>query len=201
MKCKILEKAGEMFLTFGFKSVTMDDIADELGISKKTIYANYKNKTVLIEEATMSLFEMISHGIDCICELEKNPIEELFEIKNFIHTNLKDEKSSPHYQLQKYYPTIFHTLKMRQLELMDSCVKQNLNRGVTLGLYRKEIDLDFISRIYFIGVTGIKDEETFPNNQFEKRHLTNCFLNYHIRAIATEKGKQKLEKLLLKNEK
>ena len=201
MKCKILEKAGEMFLNFGFKSVTMDDIADELGISKKTIYANYKNKTVLIEEATMSLFEMISHGIDCICELEKNPIEELFEIKNFIHTNLNDEKSSPHYQLQKYYPTIFHTLKMRQLELMDSCVKQNLNRGVDLGLYRKEIDLDFISRIYFIGVAGIKDEETFPISQFEKKHLTNCFLNYHIRAIATEKGKQKLEKLLLKNEK
>lgn len=201
MKCKILEKAGEMFLNFGFKSVTMDDIADELAISKKTIYANYKNKTVLIEAATMSLFEMISHGIDCICELEKNPIEELFEIKNFIHTNLKDEKSSPHYQLQKYYPTIFHSLKMRQLELMESCVKQNLTRGIDLGLYRKEIDLDFISRIYFIGVTGIKDEETFPSDQFEKKHLTNCFLNYHIRAIATEKGKQKLEKLLLKNEK
>ena len=201
MKCKILEKAGEMFLNFGFKSVTMDDIADELAISKKTIYANYKNKTVLIEAATMSLFEMISHGIDCICELEKNPIEELFEIKNFIHTNLKDEKSSPYFQLQKYYPSIFHSLKMRQLELMDTCVKQNLTRGVDLGLYRKEIDLDFISRIYFIGVTGIKDEETFPINQFEKRHLTNCFLNYHIRAIATEKGKQKLEKLLLKNEK
>lgn len=201
MKCKILEKAGEMFLNFGFKSVTMDDIADELAISKKTIYANYKNKTVLIEAATMSLFEMISHGIDCICELEKNPIEELFEIKSFIHTNLKDEKSSPYYQLQKYYPSIFHTLKMRQLDLMDSCVKQNLTRGVDLDLYRKEIDLDFISRIYFIGVTGIKDEETFPSDQFDKKHLTNCFLNYHIRAIATEKGKQKLEKLLLKNEK
>ena len=143
---------------------------------------------------------MISHGIDCICELEKNPIEELFEIKNFIHTNLKDEKSSPYYQLQKYYPTIFQPLKMRQLELMDSCVKQNLKRGVDLGLYRKEIDLDFISRIYFIGVTGIKDEETFPVNQFDKKHLTNCFLNYHIRAIATEKGILKLEKLLLKNE-
>ena len=200
MKCKILEKAGEMFLNFGFKSVTMDDIADELGISKKTIYAHYKNKTVLIEAVTMSLFEIISHGIDCICELEKNPIEELFEIKNFIHTNLKDEKSSPYYQLQKYYPTIFHPLKMRQLELMDSCVTLNLKRGVDLGLYRKNIDIEFITRIYFIGVTGIKDEETFPSEQFDKRHLTTRFLNYHIRAIATEKGILKLEKLLLKNE-
>ncbi|PCI08856.1 MAG: TetR family transcriptional regulator [Flavobacteriaceae bacterium] len=201
MKCKILEKAGEMFLNFGFKSVTMDEIADELGISKKTIYANYKNKNVLIEAATMSLFEMISQGIDCICDLEKNPIEELFEIKRFIHTNLKDEKSSPYYQLQKYYPSIFHTLKMRQLELMDSCVTQNLKRGISLNLYRKEIDLNFISRIYFVGVTGIKDQETFPVNQFETKHLNSCFLNYHIRAICTEKGKQKLEKLLPENEK
>ena len=189
-----------MFLNYGFKSVTMDDIADEMGISKKTIYTHFKNKTKLIEATTMSLFEMISSGIDCICKLEKNPIEELFEIKNFIHTNLKDEKSSSHYQLQKYYPTIYHTLKMRQLELMDSCVVQNLTRGVKQGLYRKEIDIKFISRIYFIGVTGIKDEETFPSDQFKNNYLTNCFLNYHIRAIATKKGILKLEKLLLKNE-
>jgi len=200
VKNKILETARELFLNYGFKSVTMDDIPFEIGVSKKTIYAHFKNKTILIEASTKAIFEIISHGIDSICELNKNPIEELFEIKRFIHSNLKDEKSSPHYQLQKYYPTIFHTLKIRQLELIDSCVTENLKRGIELGIYRKNLDLRFITRIYFNGITGIKDEETFPKKEFSKNYLTNCFLNYHIRAITTEKGRDYLEKIILKNE-
>ena len=199
-KCKILEKAGELFLKFGFKSVTMDEIADKLGISKKTIYTHFKNKTVLVEATTMSFFDMIVHGIDGICEIGKNPIDELFAIKNYTHENLKDESCSSHYQLQKYYPSIFQSLKIRQLELMKTCVKDNLDRGIEQGLYRSTIDVNFISRIYFTGVVGIKDEEIFSSQEFSYAYLSNAYLEYHIRAIATEKGKQTLEKLLMKNE-
>jgi AcrR family transcriptional regulator len=200
MKCEILAKAGEMFIAYGFKSVTMDDIAMKMGISKKTIYTHFKNKTKLIEAATISIFEYISQGIGCICETQKNPIEELYAIRNFVLENIKDEKSSSHYQLQKYYPNIFSSLKMKQLALMQSCVADNLKRGIELNLYRKELDLNFISRIYFNGVLGIKDEDTFPKEEFSQTYVSNIFLNYHIRAIATEKGLQTLEKLLLKNE-
>ncbi len=200
MKCKILEKAGEMFLIYGFKSVTMDDIAENMGISKKTIYAHFKNKTKLVEATTMALFEHISNGIDCICALEKNPIEEIFNIKEFLNKNLKDEKSSPQYQLQKYYPSLFVDLKKKQLEMMLTCVTQNLERGIKLNLYREELDLNFTARIYFNGVVGIKDQDTFPAEEFDKNYLLETFLSYHIRAIATEKGVQKLEKILLKNE-
>ena len=77
MKCKILAKAGEMFMAYGFKSVTMDDIAVKMGSSKKSSDTHVKNKTKLIEAATMSIFEFISQGIGSICETQKNPIEEL----------------------------------------------------------------------------------------------------------------------------
>ena len=60
-----------------------------------------KNKTELVEDSTMHMFDVISNGIDLICDLEKNPIEELYEIKKFVMMNLKNEKSSPQYQLQK----------------------------------------------------------------------------------------------------
>lgn len=201
MRCEILAKSVEMFMNYGFKSVTMDDIAMKMGISKKTIYTHFKNKTKLIEAATMSLFDFISHGIGCICEYKKNPIEELYAIKNFVLENVKDEKSSSHYQLQKYYPNIFRTLKSKQLELMQSCVVENLNRGIELDLYRKEIDLNFISCIYFSGLLGIKDEDTFPRESFKQKYLSDTYLNYHIRAIATKKGIKTLEKVLQNNEK
>ena len=111
MKDKILHNATEMFLNLGFKSVTMDDIAKNSGVSKKTIYAHFSNKTDLVEVVTDHLFETVCTGIDLIHEQQKNPIIELFDIKRFVMEHLKDEKSPPQYQLQKYYPNIYATLK------------------------------------------------------------------------------------------
>ena len=90
MREKILIGASDLFLTYGFKSVTMDDIANKLGISKKTIYLHFENKTKLVEATTMYLFECISEGINDICALEKNPIEENYSIKQIIMEHLKD---------------------------------------------------------------------------------------------------------------
>jgi AcrR family transcriptional regulator len=188
MKDKILEKAGEMFLNLGFKSVTMDDIANEIGVSKKTIYIHFSNKTALVNSVTLSVFETISGGIDLICALGKNPIEELYEIKKFVMYHLKNDKSSPQYQLQKYYPKIYATLKEKQFDVMQSCVIENLTRGIEKGIYRASIDVNFISRIYFHGVLGIKDIDLFPLQQFSMNNLMDFFLEYHLRGICTEKG-------------
>ena len=107
MRDKILEKSNELFLNLGFKSVTMDEIASSLGVSKKTIYKYFKNKTELVDAVTRFMFDSVSCGIDGICE-KINPIDEVFSIKRFVIEHLKDEKSSPQYQLQKYYPKFMH---------------------------------------------------------------------------------------------
>lgn len=195
MKDKILETATEMFLDYGFKSVTMDDIAEKMCISKKTIYTHFSNKTKLIEETTFGIFECISSGIDLICENKHNPIEELFQIKKFILEHLKDEKSSPQYQLQKYYPQIHANLTRKQFEVMKDCVADNLQRGIEAGVFRKEIDIQFITGIYFKGMVGIKDIETFPIETFSMNYLLESYLEYHVRGIATETGLQTLEKV------
>ncbi len=188
MKDKILKHATDLFLSYGFKSVTMDDIANKIGMSKKTIYQHFDNKTKLVEATTMYLFEFISNGINHICELETNPIEEIYSIKQFVMEHLKDEKSSPQYQLQKYYPAIFNTLKDKQFCVMQDCVTKNLDRGVNLGLYRKDIHIDFIARLYFNGVTVIKDKDLFPEDTFSMHMLMNNYLEYHLRGICTPKG-------------
>lgn len=188
MKNKILEKAGEMFLSFGFKSVTMDDIATEMGVSKKTLYAHYRTKTLLVKEVANFMLENISCGIDHIHEKQKNPIKELFEIKQFVITFLKGERSSPQYQLQKYYPEIYANLKKEQFCYMQNCVQENLNRGMDQGLFRKNIDVEFVSKIYFSGMIAIKDEETFSIEKYSRVELVEKFLEYHLRAICTKKG-------------
>ncbi|WP_298424041.1 TetR/AcrR family transcriptional regulator [uncultured Kordia sp.] len=200
MKEKIKITATELFLNLGFKSVTMDDIANEMGISKKTIYTHFSNKTDLVNEVTASLFCVISEGIDLICATQKNSIEELYEIKRFVMEHLKDEKSSPQYQLQKYYPKIYATLKKKQYDVMQDCVKDNLIRGVESGVYRDTINIEFIARIYFNGVIGIKDNELFPLKEFSMNTLMEYFLEYHIRGICTPKGLETLHKFITTNQ-
>ena len=196
MEQKIVEKSTELFLNLGFKSVTMDEIASALGVSKKTIYKYFNNKTDLVNAVTNHVFDSISCGIDHICHLNMNPIDELFSIKRFVMEHLKDEKSSPQYQLQKYYPKIFMSLKKKQFEVMQECVIDNLKKGIELGLYRPNIDLEFISRIYFNGLTGIKDNDMFPLKNYSMKTLLNFYYEYHLRGICTAKGIKQLENQL-----
>lgn len=200
MRTKILLGATELYLNYGFKSVTMDDIANSMGISKKTIYQHFDNKTKLVEASASNLFEFISSGIDQICALEKNPIEEIYSIKQFIMEHLKDEKSSPQYQLQKYYPTIYNSLKCRQFDLMQSCVTNNLTRGINQGLYRDSINVDFIARIYFNSMLAIKDKDLFPSQQFSMNMLMSNYLEYHLRGISTPKGLETLNQFITSNQ-
>ena len=126
MRENIISKAEELFLSFGFKSVTMDDIANAMGISKKTIYAHFANKTELVEVVTFSILDHISDGIDRINAASINPIEELYDIKMFVMNYFKNERVSPQYQLKKYYPQIFERLKIKQFEKMHSSVEKKI---------------------------------------------------------------------------
>ena len=188
-----------MFLNLGVKSVTMDEIAAELGISKKTIYTHFSTKTKLIEATAIFVFEKISEGIQVIRQENHDPVRELFLIKNFSMSHLKNEKSSPQHQLQKYYPKIFVTLKRKQRELMENQIRNNLERGIEVGLYRRDLPLDFITRIYFVGMMGIKDREIFPEENYSMNELIEKHLEYHLRAVVTEQGQERLNETLNSN--
>jgi len=198
LRDKILLKAVELFLNFGFKSVTMDDIANELGISKKTIYTHYSTKTKLVEAASIHIFELISTGIDKISAQKLNVIEETYAVKEFAMKNLNNEQSSPQYQLKKYYPKIAEFLSSKQFCVMQDCVVENLKRGIETGIYRPDIPINFISKIYFIGITGIRDNDIFNTSEFSVPQLMENYLEYHMRAIVTKKGLDTLNKFINK---
>lgn len=194
MREKIIQKAAEQFLSYGFKSVTMDDIANAMAISKKTIYTHFKTKNKLVEAATNYLFEHIHEGIEQIRAQKKNPIAELFEIKQFAMQHLKGEASSPQYQLQKYYPRIYESIKERQFSLVECCLTENIKRGVATGDYRKDVPVDFAARMHFAGTQAINDRNLFEG--YAIHELKDLFLEYHIRAIASPQGLQTLQELL-----
>ena len=196
MKDKILQKAADMFLNLGFKSVTMDDIAKEMGISKKTIYAHFSTKLKLVQAATFFVIDNINETIHTICSRNHDPIEEIFTIKSVVHDQLKNEKSSPAYQLQKYYPRIFKQVKDKQFDSVSLCIVDNLKRGIKDGYYRSDINIDLITRFYFSGNMSLTNYELFPIEVYDISILKDAFLEYHVRAVATEKGLKILNNIL-----
>ncbi len=187
-----------MFLNLGVKSVTMDEIASEMGISKKTIYAHFPTKTKLIEATALYVFENISAGIQQIRKEDKEPIDELFTIKDFASGILQNEKSSPQYQLEKYYPGISGMIKEKQQQILDELIKENLLKGIAKKTYRKDIPLEFTSKIYFVGILGVKDRDLFPEKEYTTNDLVEKHLEYHLRAIVTPKGLESLNRFLKK---
>ena len=137
MYSKILEHSTEKFITFGFKSVTMDDIAQDLGISKKTLYQYFNNKEELVAACSFNVFDFISRGINSIKALDKNPIEEMFTIKDFVMNFLKNEQSSPQYQLKKFYPEVYSNVQEKVFEKMSDFVVDSLKKGIKNGFFRE----------------------------------------------------------------
>ena len=117
-----------------------------------------------------------------------SPIQEIYEIKTNVMRQLYNEQTYPMYQLQKYYPKIFELIKAKQFEMLQNCVVTNITNGIDQGFYRKDLDINFISRLYFNGILGIKNVELFPQEQFTSTYLIDSYLDYHLRAITTEKG-------------
>ncbi|PHQ31084.1 MAG: TetR family transcriptional regulator [Leeuwenhoekiella sp.] len=200
MKDEILKHSSELFLTQGFKSVTMDDIATHMGISKKTIYTSFTNKTELVREVGLKILTDLKQTIECLVGEHMNPIEELYEIKKYVMHYLKGERSYPIQQMQKYYPRIYDELKNDQYEFMQRCVLRNLNNGLEKGLYRRNLEPEFVARIYFLGITGIKDQSLFPLEQFAPASLHESYLEYHLRGIVTPEGRKILNNLIHSNE-
>lgn len=196
MKEEIIRTATDLFLNLGFKSVTMDDIANNLGISKKTIYAHFTTKTKLVEATTFYLLEVIDKGIEDIRKKDLNAIEELLEIKKFVMFHLKDERSSPQFQLNKYYPIIYQNVQKHHMATVFNSIVENLRKGISEKLYRPSLPLPFVSRIYFFGMTAVKSNDIFPEDEYSRKELTEQYLEYHLRAIVTPAGLQTLEQLL-----
>ena len=192
---KILREAFILFMKYGIRSVSMDDLSRHLGISKKTLYQHIESKDDLIaqvvdahlaeEEGTaLQLFDNTLHGIDFIIKLTAH---ELDFFRNMAPSML--------YDLQKYYPAHWRKVTKNHQSFVRDIIKKNIQRGIDQGLYRPELNPDILSRLYVEMSFSIMNEEVFPQEQYEKAILFKEVINYHMRSIVTPVGLQLIEAL------
>jgi len=197
MKENILNKAVELFLRYGFKSVTMDDIANDLAISKKTIYKYFTNKIELIDASTFLVHEKVDKMIGEIVMKNFNAIEENFVVKSIFKDLFKNVKTSPMFQLKKYYPEIYGKVMTHQICTISECIKENLHKGIKENLYRPEIDVDMVMKFYFQLIYGAYEGDLFGNQMEDIIKIELKILEYHTRSIATSKGIEVLDQQLI----
>ena len=196
MKDKIIQKSAELHFKYGIKNVTMDQIAQELGISKKTIYQYFVNKTDLVKQTVDYIFDQIQTEIDKVCLMKLNPYEELLAVRNIIKNMLSKSNQPTQYQLIKYYPEIAKALEERKFKSIMECLEHNLKKGIKLGYYKDDLDKEFIKRMYFANSVSLGNPDIFPPELFERQQIADQFLNMFLSGISTKKGRKKLKEVL-----
>ncbi|RLD22732.1 MAG: hypothetical protein DRI69_00300 [Bacteroidetes bacterium] len=190
---EVLEGAKELFLRYGIKSITMDDVAREMGISKKTLYQHVKNKTDLIERI---IHQHIHDEKKCLSELPgqaHDAIEQVLMIAQYVVQILRGMRPTTMFDLKKYYRECWNMMEEFQHEYMYEMIRGNIEQGVKEGLYKDDLDADIIAKLYIGKTMLLTDEKLFPVGEYDRDKLFTEFIQYHLRGIVSEKGTKQLE--------
>jgi hypothetical protein len=196
----ILEKVRTLYVRYGIKSVTMDDVARELGISKKTLYQHVIDKNdLVIKVFDLEVDETFSE-FDCAFDPKSNAIEQLLAVHKWVSKKLKDYSPVSDYDLKKYYPDLYRKLSKVRKERIYNFIINNLQKGKEEGLYRKELDIDIIAKIHVSRIQNTFDSDLLTNEEKTSLKVFYEFFIYHIRGIASELGIHLLEEKLQNKE-
>ncbi len=191
----LLEKVSALYNKYGIRSVTMDDLATQLGISKKTLYEHFEDKNDLVKQTLTHQMRKTDCEFKEMALHKQNAIETLLSISDIIARNMSEMNPSLTFDLMKYYPDCWELLLEFKRERVFNSVKANLVSGIKEGLYRKDFDPDVIAHLYVSRMRGGMDTESFPNIQQNFSAFFKELITYHIRGIASTKGLEVFEKI------
>lgn len=186
---QILEQVRKLYHRYGIKSITMDDVAKNLNISKKTVYEYFKDKEDLVSKVMMLEHK---HRCDCFAEIEKkdlNAIEELFEVYKMINGMFKDYNPSMEYDIRKYYPDLSARIKEIRRKGMFDAVLKNLNKGKKEGLYRKELNSRIIVKLHIFRNENLLENDLFPMEELTSFKVFHEIFVYHLQGVLNHKGR------------
>jgi AcrR family transcriptional regulator len=191
-KEKILQMAIEVLPRYGVKSVTMDDLAQRLSMSKKTIYQHFKDKSTLVEAVVEELFNQQDNQLELIRQKSKDAIEEMYLISVFVRQLLSAMDASVLFDLQKYYPKAFEKVQCHKEEQVQCSILENLESGVKQGFYREDIDTEILSKLKMLEMEGSFNPDLFPPEKFKMVDVQMQLFDHFLYGILSPKGVEML---------
>jgi AcrR family transcriptional regulator len=191
---RILLKARDLMLQSGLRQVTMDDLAHQLGISKKTIYQYYKDKDDLVK-AVVNL-ELKEHEMTCKdCKSKaENAIHEMFLLMENMKAMTQTMNPNSMMELEKHFSNAFDMIKTHKDDFLFSLIKQNLMKGIEEGCYRKDLDIDIISKFRLETVFIPFNLHLFPLNKFNSIEVHTQLMEHFVYGLMTVKGHELMDR-------
>jgi TetR/AcrR family transcriptional regulator, cholesterol catabolism regulator len=193
-KLEILHKTAQVYMRYGIRSVTMDDLARELSISKKTLYQHFPDKDTLVQEIMRLKITMDQEISDAARQHAPNAIDEMFEISQSVGDMIRHVHPSVFYDLQKYHPKAWEILENHKWNFVYNQILSNIHRGMQEGLYRENMNPELIARMHLAKTDMIFAGNLFPPNEFNLEEVFNELFRFQIRGMASEKGIEYLKK-------
>ena len=201
MKERIQQKARELFMRYGFRSVTMDEIAGQLGVSKKTLYQFFEDKDALVEAVMQA--EMFYMQSECTRQNQEShdAVEELFKDMDSMESVMDALNPQIIFDLEKFYPKTFEKFKRHKNTFLLEVLKNNLRRGIQEELYRPEIDVDIIAKFRLESAFIMFNQDLFPFGKYSLLKVANEIYHLYLYGIATARGKKLIDKYIQQRQK
>lgn len=192
----ILDQAAKLFMKYGIKSLTMDDIANELKVSKKTLYLFVTDKQDLVLKTLQKFCNEDKTMVEEIEKQNTNAMEECLLITKHVKQKFSAIHQSIHYDLEKYYPDAWTMMQNHQLNFVFETVKKNLEKGIAEGYYRDDLHPEIIARAYVTKIYAMIDRTDEILKKYDFGTIYGEVMRYHLRGIASEKGHKMLNNKL-----
>lgn len=192
----IITKTCKLFQKFGIKSVSMDDIAQQCGISKKTLYESVKDKHDLVKKVIDYEFSKKNNSPHNIKFENKNSIEILFIVYQGAIEFFKDFNMSMEYDLQKYYPDLYSKTRVRRREHIYKKMMFNMTQGIEENIYRDNFNIDIVARLHVMKIEALLQTDIFDKTEHSIVDIFEELFTHHFMAIATPLGVKAFNKKL-----
>jgi AcrR family transcriptional regulator len=193
-KVRIREKAKELFLRYGIRSVSMDDIANQLGMSKKTIYQYFTDKNELVDAVVdEEVSDMQSDCLQC-SQTARDPIEEIFLTVDQIIEQLGNMNPMVLYDLEKFHVRAYQRFMEHRNKFLLQIIRKNLEWGIREELYRSDLDVDVLAKFRLESMMIPFNIDLYPPSKYKLIDVTKIIIEHYVFGVASLKG----HKLILK---
>jgi AcrR family transcriptional regulator len=195
LKDRIIEEASTLFLNKGVKSMTMSDIANELGISKRTLYEVFRDQDELLETCVYAHLKKADHEMEVLAANSENVIDTLMRIYEKHLWEVKNVHKSVIHDLKKYHSPIYKKIECKQKEgiyiFMPLFIK-----GMEQGLIRKDVNFEILIWLLKAQFKALMDDEFIPTDKYSTSEFIRAIILNFIRGISTPLGNQEVEKMM-----
>ena len=196
MKEDIVKRALNEFMQYGFKTFTMDDLANKMGMSKKTLYEHFSSKQDLVDACLDYALEMNCTNVTTFVQGKGSVIENVYQNQKKVQEVFNINSDRPIWELQKYYPKTYERMESEFAKTDALVIDKLLEKGWQEGLFRKDINVNFY-KIFYSSVQRLRSiTHTFPEREFPFWETIYTILEYFFRILVNEKGLKELERVL-----